>query len=319
MSTTELAASDRVIYEAVVSEVARVADAIVAVTFAADTDLPPWDPGAHIDLELPNGKIRQYSLCGPHHRRRELRIAVLREQASRGGSIAVHELAVGTPVRILAVRNYFPLGESDEYVFIAGGIGIAPLMPMIEAVEARGIPWTLHYSGRSLSSMAYSTSLQEAYPDRVMLYPSAHGRRIDLRAVLSSTAPGAGLYCCGPARLMKEFEETCALQGVEGHLERFAAAADTTADLSEDRPFEVHLARTGITVMVEPGQTILEVAEAAGGDVFASCEEGICGTCETRVIEGDVDHRDSVLCGRDTGTMMICISRALGSRLVIDA
>lgn len=319
MSTAEIAASNRVVYDAVVSDVERVADAIVAVTFAADTDLPAWEPGAHIDLELPNGKIRQYSLCGPREQRRQLRIAVLREQDSRGGSIAVHELAPGTPVRILAIRNHFSMAEADEYVFIAGGIGIAPLMPMIDAAQAHGIPWTLHYSGRSLSSMAYAAVLQDAHPERVVLYPSARHRRIDLNAVLSASGPGAGLYCCGPARLMEEFELTCARQGLEGHLERFAAAADTSADLTDDRAFEVHLARTGITVTVEPGQSILQVAEAAGGDVFASCEEGICGTCETRVIEGEVDHRDSVLCGRDTGTMMICISRALGSRLVLDA
>ncbi|GAA1466483.1 PDR/VanB family oxidoreductase [Microbacterium thalassium] len=307
---------------AVVEDSVRVADEVVAVTIRTTADdLPQWEPGAHLDIELPGGIIRQYSLCGDPDDRRRLRIAVLREQESRGGSRAVHDLAVGTSVRILAIRNHFPLDAADHYVFVAGGIGIAPLLPMIAHAEASGAPWVLHYAGRSISSMAYADALVDQHGPRIALYAREEGARLDLDAVIAGAPTDAGLYCCGPAGMMEQFEQACLMHDRDGHMERFAAAADKSADIvrPDDEAFEVHLARTGVTVQVQPGQSILAVAEEAGGDVFGSCEEGICGTCETRVIEGNVDHRDDVLCGRDTGTMMICVSRALSRRLVIDA
>ncbi|GAA1705699.1 PDR/VanB family oxidoreductase [Microbacterium sediminicola] len=312
----------RVVIDAVVDDRVRVADEVIALTIRAlDEDLPLWEPGAHLDIELPGGLIRQYSLFGDPADRRRLRIAVLREQESRGGSEAVHALEVGTPVTVRAVRNHFPLAPAPEYVFVAGGIGIVPLLPMIEAAEREGRPWQLHYSGRATSSMAYADVLRDTHGMAVSLYASESGERADIEGLIAGAAADAGLYCCGPARLTEAFEQACVAAGKQGNIERFAAAADASADIlrPDDEPFDVHLARTGVTVTVEPGQTILAAAEDAGGDVFGSCEEGICGTCETRVIEGDVDHRDSVLCGRDTGTMMICVSRSLSRRLVIDA
>lgn len=319
--STSLQAPERLDLAAVVEDCAHVADEVVTVVLALrDGDVPSWEPGAHIDLELPDGLVRPYSLCGIRGDR-ALRIAVLREPGGRGGSRAVHELRPGAAVRIRAVRNNFPLRDAPSYVFVAGGIGITPLIPMIAEVDRRGASWALHYAGRSLGSMAFAEALAEEHPGRVRLYAGDRNQRMDVDEIIALSDPAGALYCCGPAGLVRQFEATCASTGRSGYLERFSASAvdgsgETSAD---DNEFEVRLERTGVTVRVAPGQSILEVAEAAGGDVFGSCEEGICGTCETRVLEGTPDHRDSVLCGQDTGTMMVCVSRSRGPRLVLDA
>lgn len=306
--------------EATVVERMVEADDIVSLVLVPPEgeSLPVWEPGAHVDIELPGGLTRQYSLSGNPADVGRYTITVLNEPGGRGGSRATHALEPGSSVRLRGVRNHFVLTEEPAYVFFAGGIGITPLLPMIEEVARLGVPWQLHYAGRSRSSMAFVERLLTEHPSHVALYARDEGTSLDLAGAIEG-AQGAALYCCGPSRLINAAEDLCHALGRELHLERFAADDSIVVSAPGDQPFEVHLAQTGITVVVEPGQSILDVAEAVGADVFGSCLEGICGTCETRVLGGVPDHRDSVLNGDDTGTMMICVSRSAGRLLTLDA
>jgi ferredoxin-NADP reductase len=284
-------------------------------------ELPEWQPGAHIDLEVGADRlIRSYSLCGDPSERSVYKIAVLRETDGRGGSIAVHEeLHESSSVRMVGLRNHFAVESAESYVFVAGGIGVTPLLPMIAEAERSGKPWQLHYAGSSTGSMAFAGQLVDSYGDHVTLYPKSEGTRLDLERALAMAPSGAGVYCCGPARLLSAFEDACAQRGLKARIERFEADQAAIAERSDDSPFEVYFAQTDVTITVNPGESILDLAEQAGADVFGSCLEGICGTCETRVIEGTPDHRDSVLSGSPTNTMMICVSRAACPRLILDA
>jgi ferredoxin-NADP reductase len=306
--------------DATVVERVEEADGVVSVVVTASAGqlLPAWEPGAHVELELPGGLLRQYSLSGSPADLGRYTITALLEPEGRGGSRAVHALRAGSTVRLRSVRNHFVLAEASEYMFVAGGIGITPMLPMIEEVARLGLPWRLHYAGRSRASMAFADRLLAEYPSRVTLYPRDEGASLDLLSTIESSA-GATIYCCGPARLIDAAEAVCLRLGRELHLERFAADESIIVSDPGDQPFEVHLAQTGVTITVQPGESILDVAEAAGADVFGSCLEGICGTCETRVIDGEPDHRDSVLGGEETGTMMICVSRSRCPRLTLDA
>lgn len=306
--------------EVTVAERVVEADEIVSFVLAAPEgeSLPAWEAGAHIDIELPGGLIRQYSLSGSPADIGRYTITVLNEPNGRGGSSALHSLEPGSTVRLRGVRNHFVQEQDSAYVFLAGGIGITPLLPMIEAASALGVPWQLHYTGRSRSAMAFADRLVNEHPSHVTLYARDEGYSLDLADIISS-AGGAALYCCGPSRMIDACESVCRTLGRELHLERFAADESIVVSAADDQPFDVLLAQTGITITVDPGQSILDVAEAAGADVFGSCLEGICGTCETRVLDGRPDHRDSVLNGDDTGTMMICVSRSLNPRLTLDA
>lgn len=308
--------------EARVSEVETVATDVVELELrAADgTPWPPWTPGAHIDLILDADTTRQYSLCGSPSDRGLYRVAVLNAPGGRGGSRLVHALAVGDHVRIRGPRNHFPLLAAPRYVFIAGGIGITPMLPMIEAVQATGAEWHLHYGGRSLASMAYLTTL-EKYGDRVSAVPQDELGILDLATILGDPEPGLMIYCCGPEPLLAAVESACAAwpQGAL-HLERFAAKPRDTE--GADTAFELVLQRSGVSVEVPADQTVFDAMRAAGVSVLGSCLEGICGTCETGVIEGEVDHRDSVLDEdeqEENDAMMVCVSRCRSARLVLDA
>ena len=285
--------------------------------------LPDWTPGAHIDVFVDGGAfVRQYSLCGDPRDARRWTIAVLREPNGRGGSAAIHETCLeGTTLWAGPPVNHFPLRDAEHVVFVAGGIGITPFLPMIGALERAGRSWELHYAGRRPDSMAFAGELELWHGSRVHLYPKSEGGRLALGSILRQRPAGTAIYACGPARLLDEIENRCRAAGIKAHMERFAAPArnDTDLDGEPESAFEVHLARTGTTIVVEPGTSILDAAEAAGADVFGSCLEGICGTCETRVLEGTPDHRDSVLDGAPGDTMMICVSRCRGPRLVLDA
>jgi ferredoxin-NADP reductase len=318
-------------YEVVVRGRRRVADAVDAweLGFADGRDLPAWRPGAHLDVLVPveaadgsSGVLeRQYSLCGDPADRRTWRIGVLREPGGRGGSERLHTAVhVGTTLRVRGPRNRFPLDPSPAYAFVAAGVGITPILPMIRAAEEAGADWTLDYAGRSLTTMAFAEELAEAHGSRVRLHPADGGPRLDLASVLAARPAGALVYACGPARLVDELERLTA-GSAPGTLrtERFEARELGEPVLRE--PFEVELAMTGATVTVPPGRSILDVAEEAGALVVASCREGTCGTCETPVLEGSVEHRDSVLTPEeqaDDRVMMICVSRSRGPRLVID-
>lgn len=300
-----------------------VANGVVRITLGQPDGLalPEWEPGAHIDVHL-GSLVRQYSLCSSPRKRDRYQIAVLREPSSRGGSSYVHDrLAIGDRIRISPPRNHFVQVDAAEYVFIAGGIGITPLIPMIEAAERKGTEWRLVYGGRTASSMAFVDDLLQ-YGARVDLVPEDDHGRIDLHTVLSEPVPGSAVYCCGPEGLLRSVEALCALWP-RGSLrtERFSPAADV-GDVHSDTAFEVEFAKSGVTLTVPPERSILEVAEQAGVPVVYSCEEGTCGSCETPILAGLPDHRDSVLTDeqrRACSSMMICVSRARSAQLVLDA
>ena len=297
------------------------ADGVLALTLrdADGAELPPWQPGAHIDVELNAGLVRQYSLCGDPADRRAWRIAVLREPQGRGGSRHVHErLAAGAKLRVGGPRNHFPLVDATGYLFIAGGIGITPILPMVHAAEASGRAWTLLYGGRRRASMAFLDRLA-GYGDRVSIRPQDETGLLDLDVPLAGPQAGTLVYCCGPEPLLAAVEQRCAGWPAGSlRVERFTSRP---VDPSEDTGFEVELAQTGRVVAVAPGVSILSALETAGVAVLSACREGTCGTCETPVLRGQVEHHDSVLteAERNAGDlMMICVSRSRDPRLVLD-
>ncbi|MFJ2240401.1 PDR/VanB family oxidoreductase [Streptomyces sp. NPDC087859] len=299
------------------------ADDVIVLELAdpSGADLPEWAPGAHVDVELADGMTRQYSLCGDPSDRSSWRIAVLREPTGRGGSRHVHEtLTEGAEVSLRGPRNHFPLVRSPRYVFIAGGIGITPIAPMLRAADAASADWELHYGGRSRRSMTFLQALEDASGHRVTPYPQDEVGLIDLHRILGTPQPDTLVYSCGPEPLLRAVEQHCA-NWPEGtlHLERFNPRDVSEPVLTET--FEVELAAAGVTLTVPPEKSVLEVVEEAGIPVLASCREGICGTCETRVLAGEVDHRDSLMNPSEQAsndTMFICVSRAACPRLLLD-
>ncbi|MFB4315979.1 PDR/VanB family oxidoreductase [Actinomadura sp. 21ATH] len=301
----------------------RVADGVVALDLR-DPDgaaLPEWAPGAHIDLVVGDGLVRQYSLCGDPADRTSWRIAVLREPAGRGGSAAVHDgLPAGVTVLARGPRNHFPLLPAPRYLFVAGGIGITPILPMLRAADAAGADWRLAYGGRTAASMAFGAELAAAHGGRVELRPQDRHGPLDLAGLLRRTAPGTLVYCCGPAPLLDAVERLCADRPAGTlHVERFVPR--DAGDPARAESFEVELAVSGRTLTVPPDRSILEVAEEAGVPILSSCREGTCGTCETAVLDGTVDHRDSLLTPEERAandTMFVCVSRAACPKLLLD-
>lgn len=286
-------------------------------------ELPLWQPGAHLDLVLDDATIRQYSLCGDPADRASYTVAVLREDDGRGGSVRVHEeLLPGETVRGRVPRNHFAFEIAPRYRFIAGGIGITAILPMVRAAAAAGADWSLAYGGRSVEGMAYALELAGAYPGRVRLFPSATSGRMDVAAELAGPDAVTDVYCCGPQPLMDAVEAAAASAGwLPGavRMERFVAR-ELGAPLWHDA-FEVDLLLSGQVVTVEPEQSILEACRGVGALVLSSCETGTCGTCETPVLEGAIDHRDSVLTADEQAAgdrMMICVSRAACARLTLE-
>ncbi|GGJ45490.1 PDR/VanB family oxidoreductase [Streptomyces brasiliensis] len=305
--------------ELVVDRRESVADGVLSLTLRhpLGEELPAWEPGAHVDLVLGPGLERQYSLCGDPADRSGWRIAVLWEPEGRGGSAHVHErMGRGDKVRVRGPRNHFALRPARRYRFIAGGIGITPIVPMLSAARAAGAEWTLLYGGRTRASMAFLDELA-LYGDRVTVAPQDETGLLDLGSVLDGLPVGTLVYCCGPGPLLDAVEERCPPDVL--HVERFRPKEQQQA--GGDVEFEVVLARCDRTLTVAPGVSVLDTVRAAGVDVLYSCTEGTCGTCETDVLEGTPDHRDSVLTDteREAGeTMMICVSRCRGRRLVLD-
>ncbi|MBB3036915.1 PDR/VanB family oxidoreductase [Hoyosella altamirensis] len=300
-----------------------VAEGVVVLTLAdpAGADLPEWTPGAHIDLMMTPTLIRQYSLCGDTSNSAEWKVGVLLDPASRGGSQFVHDkLHEGATVRVRGPRNHFPMVQAARYKFIAGGIGITPIYTMIAAAAATNADWQLLYGGRTRSSMAFLDVLGD-HGDRVSVCPQDETGMLDLAGELSAPDEDTVVYCCGPEGLLSAVEQACKSWPTGSlHIERFAAKAFEPA-VGGDSAFEVECQRSGVSVTVPPGKTIYEAVEEAGVDVLGSCMEGVCGTCECDVIEGDPDPRDSVLSDaeRESGdTIMICVSRSRSERLVLD-
>ncbi|WP_217238090.1 PDR/VanB family oxidoreductase [Streptomyces sp. AC555_RSS877] len=300
------------------------ADGVVSLVLRAPDGepLPTWAPGAHIDVLLDNGLIRQYSLCGDPSDEAAWQIAVLREPDGRGGSSYVHDrLGEGSALRVRGPRNNFPLRAAEHHLFIAGGVGITAILPMVEAAEAAGADWRLLYGGRTRGSMAFVDRL-EGYGDRVLIRPQDTYGLLDLATFIGSPREGTLVHACGPEPLLRAAQEQCAgwPSGTLG-IERFAPVRPPAVEVAPAGAFEVVLSRSGRTLTVPPDRSVLEVAEEAGVPVLFSCREGTCGTCETDVLEGTPDHRDSLLDEDERAageTMLICVSRSCGPRLVLD-
>ncbi|WP_211470808.1 PDR/VanB family oxidoreductase [Actinocrinis puniceicyclus] len=309
----------------VVADRRHEAEGVISLTLrdVDGADLPAWQPGAHLDLLLAEELERQYSLCGDPADRASWRIAVLREPEGRGGSAHVHDrLPVGSTLRVRGPRNNFPLGQAERYLFVAGGIGVTPILPMLGAAQAAGAQWSLLYGGRRRASMAFADELAARHGDRVLLRPQDETGLLDLAGYLGAPRPGTAVYCCGPGPLLDAVADYCAARGwPQPAMERFQPKPRSADADAENRPFELVLARSGLTLTVPPDTSVLDTVRAAGVEVLYSCTEGTCGTCETDVLDGDPDHRDSLLTAAERAageTMMICVSRCRGERLVLD-
>ncbi|WP_290804337.1 PDR/VanB family oxidoreductase [Herbiconiux sp.] len=318
------ATSDADRLDLIVTSMALEADGVLSVELRAPDrgTLPSWSPGAHLSLQFGGAPVRQYSLCGDPSDSRRYRVAVLREPASRGGSEFVHAtLRVGDHVAVAPPRNHFPLDVAERYVFVAGGIGITPILPMIAEVSAAGKPWSLHYYGRSRSSMAFLDDL-ERYGEAVSVVVPGEPASVRPADAVAAVGADGRLYACGPSRLMAELDELASEHGVAELLrtELFAAPEpDGTEPLDTDA-FTVRLEESGLELVVPPERSILDVVLEAGVDVLHDCAEGICGSCETSVVSGTPDHRDHVLTAQErqeNSCMMICVSRSTCPVLVL--
>jgi len=286
------------------------------------TDLPPFTPGSHVTVQTPSGLLRKYSLCNDPAERHRYLIAVKREADSRGGSASLHEHArVGDVVPTSVPDNAFPLvDKARAYLFIAGGIGITPILSMIRSFgDLPPAPWKLVYLSREPDDTAFLQELQRPELKRQVTVHHDLGdpqRQFDLWPLLEK-ANSAHLYCCGPRGLME------AVRDMTGHWSsgnvHFESFVDGSAAQPDDQPFTVRFARSGLEATVPVGESILSVARAHGCQVPSSCEAGTCGSCRTQLLEGEADHRDMVLLPEETGTqIMVCVSRAKSPRLVVD-
>ncbi|MEU6821289.1 PDR/VanB family oxidoreductase [Streptomyces atriruber] len=297
-----------------------VADGVVQLRLEG-TDLPPWQPGAHLDIVLPSGLVRQYSLCGDPEDSSSYTVAtrlIPADQGGRGGSREVHEqLGEGAEVEVRGPRNRFPLADAAAYVFVAGGIGITPILPMLRAVEAAGAHWRLLYGGRSRASMPFLEEVEKlggAGRGQVTVVAEDEAGLPDLAAFLDGTPQGTAVHVCGPEALMDAVDAVLP-DGCSLHLERFTPRTSTDGNAA----FEVELRRSGRTVAVAADTTVLAAVRAELPNTAYSCQQGFCGTCQQRVVEGEIDHRDELLTDDERAdSMLICVSRARGERLVLD-
>ncbi len=304
-----------------------VAEGVLELELAADDAraLPRWSPGAHIDLECGDtGLSRQYSLCGDPDDPTRLRVAVLHEARGRGGSHWIHtRLQPGERLRMRGPRNHFAFDETARsVVLIAGGIGITPISAMARRARALGIDYLLHYSGHSRRTMAYVDELRALHGERLRLHVADEATRADYAAELADLAPDATVYACGPQRLLDALQELAAAWPAQTlRIERFQASGAAALDPSREHGFEVELRDSGQLLRVAPDQTLLQALRAANIDVPSDCCEGLCGSCEVAVLDGEVDHRDVVLTAEERARhrkMMSCCSRAAGKRLVLE-
>ncbi|MER6851133.1 PDR/VanB family oxidoreductase [Streptomyces flaveolus] len=291
----------------------RLADGVVGIRLEGH-GLPRWEPGAHVDLVLPSGLVRQYSLCGDPEDTSSYTVATRLVEDGRGGSREVHEqVQEGTELEVRGPRNRFPLVEAPAYVFVAGGIGITPILPMLRALP-EGTEWRLLYGGRTRASMPFLEDVEKLDADRVTVVAEDEDGLPDLDAFLADLPEGAAVYCCGPEGLMAAVEERLP-EGTAPHLERFAPRTTATGD----GEFEVELHRSGRTLTVAADSSVLAAVRTELPNTPYSCEQGWCGTCQQRVLEGEIDHRDELLTDSERGdSMLICVSRARSTRLVLD-
>jgi ferredoxin-NADP reductase len=298
------------------------ADDVLSVTLARPDGmpLPAWELGAHIDLILRPDLIRQYSLCSLPESATEWTVGVLLDPVSTGGSQYIHEtLRPGMKVAVVGPRNNFPLVEAAQYLFIAGGIGVTPLFPMVKKLEERGADWRLLYGGRHRDSMAFLDALA-AYGDKVQIRPEDEFGLLDLKGAIDSVAEDAAIYCCGPEPLIDAVVAQVEAAGRQAaHIERFKGRA-TEIDTTGDTEFDVIVEKTGERLHIPADKTILQVLDDHGVWVPTSCTEGYCGACETEVVAGIPDHRDEYLSDEaraSNATMMICVGRSKTPELVL--
>ncbi|MFD0314517.1 PDR/VanB family oxidoreductase [Streptomyces flavalbus] len=290
----------------------EIADGVVQLRLEGH-DLPRWEPGAHLELVLPSGLVRPYSLCGNPEDTSSYTVATRLVPDGRGGSREVHEqVREGMELEVRGPRNRFPLVAADAYVFVAGGIGITPLLPMLRALP-EGADWRLLYGGRSRASMPFLEEVEKlgaaAGGGRVTVVAEDEDGRPDLDAFLADVPAEAAVYCCGPEGLMAAVEERVPSVRTERFTPRAASGGE----------FEVELRRSGRTLTVPADTSVLTAVRTELPETLSSCEQGWCGTCQQRVLEGEVDHRDELLTdGERADSMLICVSRARSDRLVLD-
>jgi ferredoxin-NADP reductase len=305
-----------------VLQVQHEADGVVSIELGSDdaSALPAWSPGAHIDVILPDGLVRQYSLCGAPEDRTRWRIGVLLEPEGRGGSSFIHNrVRAGDALQVAGPRNNFALGDAEEYLFIAGGIGITPILPMVRSVAASRRRWKLLYGGRTRRSMAFLDELTALDGDVLILPQDQHGHP-DLPGFIGAYRPGVTVHCCGPGAMIDAVEAACQTWPASAiRRERFAASAKPSAE--DDEAFEVELARSGSRITVPGDRGLLDVLEEAGCKIDNSCRAGICGTCVVGVLAGIPQHNDDILDDeqRASGTLILpCVSRCRSKLLVLD-
>ncbi|XXF77849.1 PDR/VanB family oxidoreductase [Myxococcaceae bacterium GXIMD 01537] len=313
-----------------VGRISREAEGIQSYEFVSvdGGTLPPFEPGAHLDIHVPGGFVRQYSLCNDAAETHRYVIAAQREPSGRGGSRALHErVREGDTLLTSPPRNHFPLHFARSYVLVAGGIGITPLLAMTRVLQRTGADWHLHYCTRSPERTAFLAELSAPpFAGRVHVHHDEGdpAKGLDVRGLLATRPPGARLYCCGPAGLMKAVREAAAVHQwpkEKVHFESFTAEGTNAALGTEDAEFEVHIRSTGQVLRVPRGQTVLNVLRRNGLKVPSDCEAGSCGTCLTRVCEGVPEHRDSFFSAQEPAgeqRMLVCVSRARSKRLVLD-
>jgi len=286
--------------------------------------LPAFSAGAHIDVHVAPGLIRQYSLSNDPTERHRYRIAVLREPTSRGGSAGMHDqVQAGDVLRVSSPRNHFPLAEAPRSLLLAGGIGVTPILAMARTLHAKGKPFEMHYCGRSARRMAFLEEIESSgFSSCVALHADdVPTQKFDVQRVLANPREDTQLYVCGPTGFMDHVLETAKRQGwCETQLHREYFAGKETA-LATDGSFEIRLASNGLSCQVPAGKTVIEVLAAHGVEVPTSCEAGVCGTCLTRVLDGAPDHRDTFLTDAERAAndqFTPCCSRALSPLLVLD-
>lgn len=287
--------------------------------------LPAFSAGSHLDVRIPGGLMRQYSLCNDAVEQHRYRIAVLRDPASRGGSIGMHDAVhEGDLIEISAPKNHFPLQHAPRTLLLAGGIGVTPLLCMAHRLAAIGADFNLHYCARSVERTAFHAEISaSAFADRVKFHFDAGPakQKLDLPAVLANAGPGNQLYVCGPGGFIDHVVSSAKASGWASdqiHLEYFGAVAQ---DTSGDSSFEVRIASTGKSYTVGAEQNIVGVLKDNGIEILTSCEQGVCGTCITRVLEGEPDHRDMYFTDEERAKndqFTPCCSRAKSKVLVLD-
>jgi ferredoxin-NADP reductase len=301
----------------VVSAITRETPSIVSVTLEDPSGgpLPPWEPGAHLDVQLVTRHERQYSLCGDPADAHSYRIAVLNEPLSRGGSHYIHtHLRVGSRLFVRPPRNLFELGDASSYLLLAAGIGITPILAMARHLAATGAEFSMIYAVRNRADAAFADDLA-TLGDRVVVHASAEQGRLDLAALLGGLEPGTDVYSCGPSAFTDALQEAPLAEGCRLHLERFEPKP---REFGPPQPFEVEVAGSGRVLQVPSDRTMLSILRGAGYDTGGSCLRGVCGSCALQVLDGTPEHRDSLTTDDASTTMYPCVSRALGPRLVVD-